>query len=338
MTPERRRIRRSKTVSKLRRRVTDSVENIELRSLTSIEEALEREDDLASISAHRRIFSESLKVDRLTLQQLSLSAEFGFPEELLRNVDFFREGGDLMIVPYVLNANANLASRYTANVLELLKHRIRYVDEDDVAFALEENPEVSFLDIYREKVRVKMENVALLQMQEDWLRERKRKERKRKKDEQRRKTRKVKEVVGETPEITEETKSREMDVRVESSEEDFSLKQWNVSWATRNFSDAPNHLVDISTSTREIAESQIEEVGRGQISIKPMSIVSALEFHLQKNVIQRALAARNKYGPEGIRDWVKIKRGRDRIFLLVNEEQNGLVFFAAGRDEVYQGI
>lgn len=66
-------------------------------------------------------------------------------------------------------------------------------------------------------------------------------------------------------------------------------------------------------------------------------MISSVEFHLRRDVYQRALAARNKYGPEGIRDWVKIKRGRDRIFL--NTTSGGeAVVFVAGRDIVYRGL
>lgn len=128
------------------------------------------------------------------------------------------------------------------------------------------------------------------------------------------------------------------DNNIKVEDETFSLHGRELFWTTAYFSPNPNHLIKLPTVSRRDALTALAEVSYGQISVKASSVLNSIEFYLQKNIIQKALAARAMYGPEGIRDWVKIKRGRDRIFILPDEEDGRIIFFAEGRDDVYSGI
>ena len=62
---------------------------------------------------------------------------------------------------------------------------------------------------------------------------------------------------------------------------------------------------------------------------------------ITKDIIQKALAARLRYVPDGLKDWARIKRGKDRIALqeiVTGEGQRRIVFFIEGRDQVYRGL
>ena len=187
-------------------------------------------------------------------------------------------------------------------------------------------------------MRIQGERVDLLGMQVAMLHEEKRKTRRLNKKESERLRREAKKPVIEQfglEEIHQSTSLTDPQVMFDVP----FLPEWNVYWTTRFFSSTQNHLVNLDGSSRSTVLEEVKKLGQGQISIRPQSILSALEFHLRKDVVQRALSMRNKYGPDGIKDWVKIKRGSDRIFLLVSEGvENQLVFFAAGRDVVYRGI
>jgi hypothetical protein len=180
--------------------------------------------------------------------------------------------------------------------------------------SLFENTDLKVEEIFKELLRVENENIDLIKLQIEFLSS--------KKDE----------------EFTAEEPTPVPDVEPETTEhlsQPYSLAGWNLYWTRSYWSSDENHLSPISTASEQEAVSSLSAIGRGQISVKPASIIRALEFHLGKDIIQRALATRNKYGPQGIRDWVKIKRGDDRIFLFVPHDGKA-IFFAAGRDVVYR--
>lgn len=118
------------------------------------------------------------------------------------------------------------------------------------------------------------------------------------------------------------------------------LSDWQIYWTSRFWSDNPNHLARIDTTNRDETISQIENIAGHEISVGAKSVLRALEFHLHdRDKIQRALATRNKYAPEEIRRWVKVKRGKDRIGILIDEEKpHTAIFFVGGRDIVYRGL
>lgn len=216
-------------------------------------------------------------------------------------------------------------------LLRINKGRV-VLDEDSTSIYsnLIELEGIPLEDIFRETLRSRTESIELIKMQIDWFR--------------------THPVIIEYDSRQLETDVKLDSVRVEETletgaaevispkdKEPFSLLGLDLYWTKTHWSSDPHHLVQIPTSSRSKALQQFTDVSRGKISIKPSSIFRGLEFHMQKDVIQKALATRNKYGPEGIRDWVKIKRGKDRIFLLIPGEGKA-IFFAGGRDEIYRDI
>lgn len=227
--------------------------------------------------------------------------------------------------PNILRRQQGVLNNFELKRKRLLKStngRISFDEDNRKMFAdLIKHKDIPIGNIFRELLRTDAENIELLGMQIEWL---------------------------QTPQSVELVSDQEVRIEEEQAKTEiepenaklpmFSLSNWDLYWTTNHWSQDPYDLISIPTTSREEALECFTGISRGEISVKPTSILRALEFHLQKSVIQRALATRNKYGPEGIRDWVKIKRGRDRIFFYVSEEESRAVFFAAGRDDVYKDI
>ncbi len=189
------------------------------------------------------------------------------------------------------------------------------------------NQGVSLLDTMVEVKRVNEEKVGLLQLQVDWLRTHPDIS-----DDQ-------EEINGEVVSVVESPQSStEIQSQVAAEvAQPYLLSDWELFWTNRQFSSELGDLVAISTTGRSSTVRDFTEISRGMVSVKPSSIVRALEFHLQKDAIQRALAMRNKYVPAEIKDWIKLKRGKDRIFLRIPREGTA-IFSVHGRDEAYEGL
>lgn len=206
------------------------------------------------------------------------------------------------------------------------------VDEEEVVLArvLIEDMSIPIEDIFKEILRSRSESIELLKMQIEWQAAQ----------------REIQEPIIESDEEEQSVQVIDCDMnpdniikRGQLPKNDFSLLGWDLFWTRSHWSSDPDHLVPLPTTARADTLKSLTDVTRGEISVKPSSILRALEFHLQKDIIQRALSTRNKYGSEGTKDWVKIKRGRDRIFFLIPQaDQHRAVFFAGGRDVVYRNI
>lgn len=220
-------------------------------------------------------------------------------------------------------------------------------DEEILIDSLIGDDNISGKDILIEVMRARRESIGLMKMQIDWLKERQvlasRKTRIAKKTDIHieidtgRETEEelflapLQNVLEELPEV-----STDLDQEVK---EQFLLENWDLFITESLWSSNPNHLTSIPTNSRQETLDAVTALTRGKVSVKPNSILNALEFHLRKDVVQKALATRLKYGPDGIRDWVKIKRGRDRIFFLIpNSDEAKAIFFVEGRDVIYRSI
>ncbi len=339
-----------------RRIVRISTKFIELMpgrsSLTPIDTVLEQESDLTFLTREQNKYRSALTVDVSAFQLLRLYSQVGFSEGYIRDafIDIFSGKKREVKTEEIFNLNIlRLNQGLIDNFLNTIQHsRVVYRDEDDedILRFIEEDTDIPILDLLREKVRIQGERVDLLGLQVAYLKEEERKTKKlaKKPTQKPNKGKKTKDPIRKTLEdglILTEQNSQESTVLTDSTLEFDNpfLPPWKVFWTTRFFSAEPNHLVELNCGSRTAVLEDVQRLGQGQISIRPQSILSALEFHLSKDLIQRALSMKNKYGPEGIKDWVKIKRGNDRIFLFLEEElENRLVFFAAGRDIVYRGI
>lgn len=317
---------------------------VQTAPLAQVEAILDKEDDLRYLEVARQQFHRSYIHDGLILETFKIYREIGVSEEELRSTLLDSSGAFSILFPYLARANRFQASRLKGIAGVMQKQKTLYEDEDDKAIIemIREGTDISIVDLLSEKTRTRGEDVALLDIQAEWLKGKKRQERKEKMHQVKRlDIRDIREVDQE-PQTIDSNEEHSLDIPLGDlleKDKGLELEGRELFWTRRFFSNEPDHLVAVGTESRSAAIDEISQLSRGQVSIKPGSLLGALEFHLQKDVIQRALATRNKYGPEWIRDWVKIKRGDDRIFLLIGEsELNRIIFFAAGRDVVYRGI
>lgn len=344
MSPEKLTSKQKKRRDRLGPEALARVERLKPVFLEGTESVFEHQDDLHYLELARRQYWDSFVIDRVVLGNLQVFKSLGVPEQIIRDGLSNQPDGLKLALPYISGASQFQIMQIRQTVSVVSKATKLYLDEDDSAITqmVSEGTDIPIVDLYSEKVRAKSESISLLDLQLDWLRKLKRRERKAKMNPSK------PEIVKEggqdqyenVPEEADEVRLNET-VSVEGSVYDagLSLEGRSLFWTRRFFSRDPNHLVPISTGSRNSALGELSQLAMGQASVKEGSILSALEFHLRKDVIQRALATRNKYGPEGIRDWVKIKRGGDRIFVfLPPDEPDKLIFFAASRDVVYRGI
>lgn len=307
----------------------------DVSSLTPLGAVLEQEDNRATLEKELNRYRSALTLDRNTLHFIRLHFQAGLSEDYLRNIfiDVFSRRKREIAINEVVNINSLSKDRgLIINLFgSIIRAQVIYRDEDDedILKILDEGTDIPILDLLGEKVRIQTERVDLLGMQVAFLKD---EERRAKKEKQKRA--RMATLPADTPEEFQGPVLVETNADIKTSP---FLEPWQVFWTTRFFSAEQNHLVPLECASRTSVAEEVQRLGQGQISIRPQSILSALEFHLRKDVMQRALSMRNKYGSEGIKDWVKIKRGSDRIFILISEGfKNRLIFFAAGRDIIYR--
>lgn len=190
---------------------------------------------------------------------------------------------------------------------------IRIVDEDsdEIIDAFIDSEDITIEAIFQEILRQREERIGLIKMQ-----------------------------IGDLQSKLEDNPNIEIPpeynlAAVKNEEESYLLANWAVFWTTVSYSVAANHLVAIPTTSRSETLENLKDVTRKAISIKPISVLRALEFHLRRDMIQQALATRATCGPARIKDWVKIKRGKDRLCVHIAEDTARVIFFVKGRDEAY---
>lgn len=323
---------------------------------------LDKEDELNFLEIHKRQYSEAVTQGRLFLDLIKMCAFCGFQESQLRHVysNINEVSGEeyatfVQMLRELPSSGQNKWNRMIPDmktrINALTRYKNIYKDEDDelIDKIIMDDPNISIMELLSERSHSLQGTSDLISMQVEFLRTRQRIERKQKQAAQKQNL--AKQIISSTstePELqvesdeqsmTEAIKENSISSRVDEKEgEPFLLSGRQVFWSTVRFSTNPNHLVVMPTiSRKEFLKAVAELKTEGEFSIKPTSIVSALEFHLHRDALQKALASRMKYGPAAIREWIKIKRGDDRILLQLLEG-DGIVFFAANRANVYQGL
>lgn len=218
-------------------------------------------------------------------------------------------------------------------------------DETEVISSLIKDDNISGGDILNEIARARWESIGLIRMQIDWLKKRKALSAKKEKAA----NKKTDNVVG----INTERKAEEVisspalqnvpeklpEVRTDLDQEvkePFSLRDWNLFITENSWSSDPNHLINIPTNSRQDALDMVTKLTQRKVSIKPNSILSALEFYLRKDVMQKALATKIKYELD---KWIKLKRAGYRILLLVPDpDEKQAIFFVEARGTVYKSL
>lgn len=311
-----------------------------VQSLTSISQVIDREGELKYLEKELRHYRAATSYDRHLLNLVSSLTAFGVPESYCRmNVATYYKGS---VIYEDDGVNYGLSNRQYSSVKSTMTALKRfgtiYLDEDTdavVELLNEGGDGVRSVDVMREKLRSSSASTGLLDMQVDWLRS---------VDKKRKKAKKV----VTPPVVLPESNALSQDVAAEIVDaqaieeiipaQGYSLEGREVFWTTRLYSLNPNHWVQLSTDTPASTVQDLQREARGQISISPASVLGAVEFHLRRDNMQRALAVKNKYLKGEDANWIKIKRGRDRIMIYVpKDREDQLILFAAGRDVVYRG-
>lgn len=291
-------------------------------------------DDLAEEAGDVDFYSHELNMYQRSLRNLQLSRQLmrallttGVSEETIRlhevNASTERFDGESFLADLTREADPRrfFSNKNVINSLyqQTDKTKLFIPDDAQVWSELLKDKDIPLDDLYLEAIRAGKETVGLLQLQIEWLQECK---------------------TEEKPTQDEHSDELQLPAPVslpQPTEVPFALQEWELHWTTRHWSAEPQHLVRIPTTSKDEALAHIKRALFGEVMVKPVSVLNALEFYLRQDVLQRAMASRLKYVPEYTRDWIKIKRGRDRMLLLVPEEGRA-IFFAGNRDEIYRNI
>ncbi|MBI4057733.1 hypothetical protein HY405_00195 [Candidatus Microgenomates bacterium] len=332
----------------------DDIRNSKVRVRLAPERTLlDREDDLKFLQTQQRNYRERISFDRVYLNIYSILAYCGCTEEELRSLATVHNSRDF--VERLGQASAEFGSsgsgrehfrqqfRNLVVMTRVIQRTPRiYNDEDDELFKemLEEETDIPVIDLMRDHVRSKQETLELLTMQIDYLKKMQRDARRvhsqnvpvphDQRNDQEFESEITEEIpIGQTQQISEGL-----------PEPNFSLADWRVFWTTVNFSMSPHHFVSVPSDSRPDFIRAIEMIRTqdSRFSIPSTSITNALEFHLKRDTLQRALASRMRYGPPELREWVKIKRGDNRILVRPDEEERTMVFFVGHRSSVYERL
>jgi hypothetical protein len=325
--------------------------NQRFTELIPMNELLDQENDLTLLESELGKYSAALGYDRIIFNLFSVYRQNNISEKFMRT-SLAVYYGDKTYEDTNENLLSTLPRQAYQTMMTLMKSisntRNIYFDEDHkiILQLLKEDERFPVIDLVAEKIRSETEDVQLLVAQVDHLKKLRKQEKQRKKrtTQTQAATATPQIIPPETAPIVIPPEAGPLQAEIPEHLQNvpdaiFLLSNWQLYWTSNYFSTQPHHLTQIPTHERQATIAAIKAVGQKQISISIASLVRALEFYVQKDTIQRALSARNKYAPKEIRDWVKIKRGKDRIMLYIPPESpDNLIFFADGRDVIYKGL
>lgn len=300
-----------------------------VKTVVPVTQLLEHEDDLSLYQRELNLYQRAQKMDKRALEVYEICQSLKMPEDYCRKylVDLGKQpkGIDCPQLTSFTAAPHRVRKRLMGMLSDISGMGI-VIDEDSESLQkILSETGIPTRDILEEALRARNVTIELLKMQIDWL-----------------KTHPQQPILEEhkisTPEMQPTDKAVQTNLPMQEAVKPFILSNWRVFWTKVPWSSDANHLIPIPTTSFQEALVALKEVGRGEISIKPASVIRALEFYLQKDILQRAMSARLRYVPNEIRDWAKIKRGNNRIFFNAAEETGEAVFFVGGRDNVYNSL
>lgn len=306
----------------------------------SVSTLLDNEDDFLIYKNELGLSARLETLQRVNYQIYRFTIQAGVCEETYRRslivempgqTLYDRQEVAIMLVSEVdLRKARGLAPRIQALKAQFRRLNIRTnpsAEEAAETLLLLTDRDIPLDDLFRESIRSRHETTELIKMQVNWLEEQKKKA----KAEARQKPTVLEIITDIEPPV----EASPAEPEIITPKEEFILSGWDLFWTTRHWSKKPNHLIPIPTTSREDALEVFDQVSRGEIMVKPGSILRSLEMHMQKDTIQQALATRMKYGPEERRDWIKIRRGGDRVLLFILGDRQA-IFFAGNRDSIYR--
>ena len=291
-------------------------------------EILDNEDDLVMLG-RELVIQEALQA-QLTLrrQMFNVYRSCNVSEPTARQVIFSHNNSDPTLIARMMEEASSQKMNQSRVVMSTLRSKLGkvpvvYVDSDerDLTTMMRES-EFPADEIFSEASRVRSESIGLLRMQIAWVTE---------------KGPKTDPDLTQKPLPGTEISHGVIQADANGIDPSFALADWLVYFSEKPWATSESHLRLIPTTSQEEAEKTIEQATRRYRSIKPSSIINALSHHLfDKDVIQRALSTRFRYAPEEERDWVKAKRGKDRLGFLIDEDDKKVIFCIEGRDTVYR--
>lgn len=340
-----------KALARVARRADDYIsgiarQNRESTALTPQAEVLEQEDDLAMLALNQKQYLGAIQYNQIYLNLLRMLDSWGIADserEVFMKTISAKSTSDALVdtkQKYVAILRDKVKVQMIGAMVKSLA-RVPRIYEDELDVLIKEDPELAggipYADLVAEKLRTERETLALIRMQIDFLKEQGKKEREQKsapKDAQI----EVKPLVQDTVEaVQEEPKQVQAEIAPATP---FGLVGWKVFWTDTKFSDNPNHLVQLPTSSKADFLAALEEIntGRKRFRIKTSSVASAMEMWDLKEFRDKVLVSRYRWGPEHVRQWGKIVRGGVRILVKNFEDEKKVIFSAVDRDEVYRHV
>ncbi len=291
-------------------------------TLAPTAEIVENEDDILLFQKQLPLYEAAQSLGRRAILLCNIYQQFGLAE-VARFILLGGKAEDIQTGRVTLPSvriTPQVSSKLTATLKNTFGKRpvtLAVVDEDDAILkGTLIDSDIPTKDILEEGLRARQETIELMKMHIAWLEERSQPQ--------------------ESQEGNENPAAVVPPTNLETitPSTPYTLAPWKLFWTTEPWSADPRSLVQLPTTSRAETLGALRKVGRHGISVKATSILNLLESHLQPDSLRIALAARLKHGPEEIRAWAKLKRGDDRIPLLIPEEQTA-IFFVCGRDEIY---
>lgn len=289
-----------------------------VKTLSPVTEIVENEDDLSLFQDQLSLYERAQEQSRRAMLLCDIYEQFGLTEISRFILLGIKTEGKTTLPSFRISAQ--VGSKLTAAIRNTFGRKpvtLAVVDEDDkIMRSVLRDSDIPTKVILEDGLRSRQETIELMKMHIAWLEER------------------------SQPKESQEGNENSAAIVPSTAQEaitpstPYTLAPWKLFWTTEPWSADSRSLVQLPTTSRAETLDALRKVGRHGISVKATSILNLLESHLQPDSLRIALAARLKHGPEEIRAWAKLKRGDDRIPLLISEEQTA-IFFVCGRDEIY---
>lgn len=314
---------------------------------------LEREDDLSllKIEVEQYKLAQSYTSDQIRIYKSFLS--IGITEATCKKsiiaVDFVdMEEFAEVLLSEIKSKDQGLIRHILKTAGWILNPRREIIydpDEDDLISQLAADDKIKGLEILEEVKRARNNSIELMEMQIDWLKQKQAPQPKEK--EEIKKTDNV-EKTNQLPKVEEELSpvvfqniseklpETQTNLKQEEIEQEFLLKGWELLFSESTRVSDTRDLINVPTNSRQDTLDAVAKLTRRIVSVKPNTILRALEFYLKKDVIQKALASRIKHAKD---KWIKITRGGYRILLLIPDpDKERAIFFVDARSSSYEHL
>lgn len=336
--------------------------NINSDKLPSIDSVLEREDSLVDLRRELEHYQVAQGARVTCFVAYKAMAFTGLTEAAAINIfvpnpdkpENSYEDASSALEEYIFTTDLKKASHNKtlySNMNKSMKRQMFYEDdEEDPLILMVRKMGLSVADFFKESIRVRQAHIELLCMQIEWLKKKNRAEKQNRQKAQLEAQRLVKEKKKKgkvSPvEVAKETEApvvAETQAAVEKpkvAEEPFVLEGWQLYTTKEFWSRDPKDLVSLPSGSRAETVAAYKGTTAGSISVKPQSVVRAVEFCVSgKDVLTKSLDTRLRHGSRELREWIRLRRGHDRVGIYVpSVDQKVAIFFSGPRSVVYKNL